>query len=39
MCLAIFWRLDHETELRCENLPSKVAPELETELEKLQKMS
>ena len=21
--LAIFWRLDHETEFRCENLPSK----------------
>jgi hypothetical protein len=37
MYLAIFWRLDHETEFRCENLASKDAPELETELEKLQK--
>jgi hypothetical protein len=30
MYLAIFW-------FRCENLPSKDVPELETELEKLQK--
>jgi hypothetical protein len=37
MSLAIFWRLDHETEFRCENLASKDVPELETELEKLQK--
>jgi hypothetical protein len=27
--LAIFWRLDHETEFRCENLPSNDVPELE----------
>ena len=37
MYLASFWRLDHETEFRRENLPSIDVPELETELEKLQK--
>jgi hypothetical protein len=37
--LAIFWHLDHETEFRRENLAGKDEPELETELEKLQKES